>query len=92
MHCDHSSCRQLVDAVQELIRTAASDLAPPDKLELLCIQIGTAQHWLSVVEQQLAAEPASDPPLHGPHWESSRANTSPEADVSSHHLFTERHS
>lgn len=50
MDCGQLSYRQLSDAVLALARTAASDLPPRDKLELLCIQIGTARHWLSVVE------------------------------------------
>jgi len=89
MDCGHTSCRQLSDTVLALARMAASDLPPRDKLELLCIQIGTAQHWLSVVEQQLGAESECDTPLQGPHWEPSGTRLSLEADVRSTHSLTQ---
>jgi hypothetical protein len=41
------ACAQVRCVVADLVRIAQSDLAPPDKLELLCTQIGTAQHLLA---------------------------------------------
>ncbi len=67
-----SPIHRLAQAIHDLARTAESDLTPPEKLELLCVQVGTALHRLHEVE--------TDPPRGhergNPHfgtWRSRRA-------------------
>jgi hypothetical protein len=51
-------------AIQDLVCTAESDLPRPEKLEFLCVQVGTARFWLDQVEP-----PANDEhELAGPHF------------------------
>jgi len=42
---ERSTQHELVRAVRQLIATAESDLPPAEKLELLCVQVGTLQYW-----------------------------------------------
>ena len=55
---------RLKQAIQDLVRTADSDLPRPDKLELLCVQVGTVRFWLDQLEQAANDEHGLD----GPHF------------------------
>ncbi|MBL8851847.1 MAG: hypothetical protein JNG89_19400 [Planctomycetaceae bacterium] len=63
MNNDTDAYSLLRRAIAALVATAQSDLRPAEKLELLCIQIGTAQHLL----MQLPTENTA-PSLRGPHF------------------------
>jgi hypothetical protein len=69
-----SAIQQLVETVARLAAIAESDLPPPARLELLRVQIGTAQFWA----EQVGA--ADRPMLHGPHWQGSGAAARSTAD------------
>jgi len=44
MSCTPEAAAHLQQVAADLVRTAESDLPPLEKLELLCLQIGTAQY------------------------------------------------
>ncbi len=58
MSCRSPECFQLRRTIAELVRSAHSDLLPLHKLELLCTQLGTAEHWLNQPKVEV------DPPHH----------------------------
>lgn len=58
------ACIQLRHVVADLVSTAQSDLPPADKLELLCVQIGTAAFWTG----QIGPDGQLHAPAAGPHW------------------------
>lgn len=64
MNCQSEACAHLRQVVADLVSSAQSDLRPMEKLELLCVQIGTAQHWLDQLE---CTGPAGHV-LAGPHF------------------------
>jgi hypothetical protein len=69
MDCDDTAYQPLRRAIEDLARTAQSDLPPSEMLELLCVQIGTAQHWLTLLESDTAGAEG----LAGPHFASQPA-------------------
>ena len=77
MGSDGPAFQQLQQAIDDLARTAQSDLPTSEKLELLCVQIGTAQHWLTLLERDTAGAEG----LTGPHFASQPA--APPADTAS---------
>jgi hypothetical protein len=64
MNSDSEAVAQLRRAVADLVGTAQSSLPPAEKLDLLCVQIGTAQYWLDQLHRQ--ADPGHE--LAGPHF------------------------
>ena len=53
MTCTPEAAAHLQQVVADLVHTAESNLPPPEKLDLLCVQIGTAQDWLDQLQRQV---------------------------------------
>lgn len=64
MSCTPEAAVHLVQSIADLVRTANSDVPPPEILDLLCVQIGTAQYWLDQLQGQV--DPGHE--LAGPHF------------------------
>lgn len=64
MNSNPESAAHLQQVVADLVRTAEANLPPPEKLDLLCVQIGTAQYWLDQLQRPVDLGPE----LTGPHF------------------------